>query len=322
MKKAASPVPARPAAAAPPRGTQWSMAAVCRATGLGQHTLRAWERRFGFPMPQRLPSGHRRYSTQQVERLRLIARALAAGHRASTVVTLDAESLQALLADHARIEASAGAFTQRLLVLVRSFDRIGVHTELQRTIAEIGARSFLRHRVVALVEGVGEAWVSGALDIRHEHFFSEVLIDTLRSLRAPLEVGPPGRSVLLATLPGEEHVVGLHMAALEIVLEGHPVTFLGGQTPVNEIVAAARALRPFAVGISVTAATATAETARLLHAVADGLPDGVAVWLGGAGCRVLSGLPAGVVRMPTLDHVTRALAALPGGAAAARRPSP
>jgi methanogenic corrinoid protein MtbC1 len=289
----------------------WSMAAVCRATGLGQHTLRVWERRFGFPCPVRLPSGHRRYPSDQVERLRLIARAIAGGHRASAVVPLDVESLQGLLAAHARIESGAAAFAERLIALVRSFDRVGLNIELQRAIAELGARAFLHERVVPLVETVGEEWVAGTLDIRNEHFLSEVLIDTLRSLRAPLETSGPGRPVMLTTLPGEEHALGLHMAALTIALAGGRAIVLGTQMPRPEIVATARTLHPLAVGLTVTATTATAETARQINELADELPAGVRLWLGGAGCRVLTGLARDVHRMPTLDHIGHAVAALP-----------
>jgi len=46
-----------------------SIGDVVHATGLGEATLRAWERRYGFPEPRREPSGHRRYSQADVERL-------------------------------------------------------------------------------------------------------------------------------------------------------------------------------------------------------------------------------------------------------------
>lgn len=36
-------------------------------TGVAEPTLRMWERRYGFPQPERTPSGHRRYSDEQVE---------------------------------------------------------------------------------------------------------------------------------------------------------------------------------------------------------------------------------------------------------------
>jgi len=46
-----------------------SIGDVVRATGLGEATLRAWERRHGFPQPQREGGSHRRYSPAEVERL-------------------------------------------------------------------------------------------------------------------------------------------------------------------------------------------------------------------------------------------------------------
>lgn len=42
---------------------------VVKATGIGESTVRAWERRYGFPEPRREPSGHRRYSAEDVERI-------------------------------------------------------------------------------------------------------------------------------------------------------------------------------------------------------------------------------------------------------------
>jgi len=49
------------------------------ATVVGEATLRAWERRFGFPEPRREPSGHRRYSAADVERIRAVVRERARG---------------------------------------------------------------------------------------------------------------------------------------------------------------------------------------------------------------------------------------------------
>lgn len=51
-----------------------SIGDVVAATGVGEATLRAWERRFGFPSPRREPSGHRRYNRDDVERIRSVVR--------------------------------------------------------------------------------------------------------------------------------------------------------------------------------------------------------------------------------------------------------
>src|ERR1700761_9411642 len=51
-----------------------TISAVAKATGVGEATLRAWERRFGLPRPERGPSGHRRYSEAEVEQVRAVLR--------------------------------------------------------------------------------------------------------------------------------------------------------------------------------------------------------------------------------------------------------
>jgi DICT domain-containing protein len=40
---------------------------LARRTGVSVSTIRAWERRYGFPVPRRLESGHRRYTERDVE---------------------------------------------------------------------------------------------------------------------------------------------------------------------------------------------------------------------------------------------------------------
>src|SRR4029077_16215410 len=64
-------------------GGMLSIGALARATSIRVETLRTWERRYGYPVPERKPSGHRLYPVASVSRLRRIAQALASGHRAS-----------------------------------------------------------------------------------------------------------------------------------------------------------------------------------------------------------------------------------------------
>ena len=52
---------------------------VAKQTGVPEGTLRMWETRYGFPVPERLPSGHRRYSEDDVQRVRQVARDREAG---------------------------------------------------------------------------------------------------------------------------------------------------------------------------------------------------------------------------------------------------
>jgi len=277
----------------------WPMAAVTRRTGIGHHTLRAWERRFGFPLPLRLASGHRRYTDGQIERLTLIKRALAQGHRASDVVPLSVANLEALLG----FERSEPGWAAQVIRKTQAFDREGIVSDLAHAYASLGVRTFLRERLVPLTAEMGTAWAEGRLDIKHEHFLSEILEDTLRTLRTPLEHGAQGRPVLLATLPEEQHTLGLQMAALTAALSGRRLRILGVRTPAEEILAAALALDPAAVGISVTPYSASPDAVRALNELRAHLPAGIALWVGGAGAALLNGLEPSVLPLSSLDDL-------------------
>src|SRR6185503_7763377 len=83
------------------KGARLSIGAVSRATGVPVETLRTWESRYGFPVPERRPSGHRVYAISIVPRLRRIAEALSRGHRAAQVVAASDSDLEQLLGSRA-----------------------------------------------------------------------------------------------------------------------------------------------------------------------------------------------------------------------------
>ena len=184
-----------------------TIGAVAKATGFSPDTLRVWQKRYGFPVPQRKPSGHRLYSAADVRRLRRISEALARGHRPGQVVPLPEARLQSLLTE-AGAATSAGARTiapvASLMALVRRHDAAGLTSALLSDAATLGPVEFLRLRAVPMVQEVGEAWSRGEIGIHHEHFFSERLSDVLRAVRMPFERAAAGPRITLATLSGRD----------------------------------------------------------------------------------------------------------------------
>jgi methanogenic corrinoid protein MtbC1 len=245
----------------------------------------------------------------------LIAKALDCGHRAGDVVPLALHELEELLRDAGIFdEEPATQFSDEIVTemfdAARRFDRDGLSGMLQRDASILGIAVFLRQRVAPLLQAVGEAWTRGELEIRHEHFFSEVLEDQLRALRNTLQTSASGRSVVLATLPNEIHSLGLQVAALAIVASGRAVRVLGRQTPVEEIIAAAEAVDAAAVGLSVSIYSAGSETIDDINELRRTLPDRIPVVVGGEGVRLLEGLPDGVRAVPTLDDLDLVVAGL------------
>jgi DNA-binding transcriptional MerR regulator/methylmalonyl-CoA mutase cobalamin-binding subunit len=294
-----------------PEEQLWPMGAVTRRTGIGEHTLRAWERRFGFPRPHRLPSGHRRYSPEQVRQLLLIQEALSCGYRAGDVVPLDRDRLESLLAEAGRGEAHAEEpspeWLREVLEASLGFDRIGLAIQLHHAAVTLGVRRWLRERVEPLLVEVGKAWARGGLQVRHEHFISEALEDILRKLRASLEPGGRGRPVVLACLPAEHHALGLHVAALSVAAAGRRVHILGPRSPVEETVQAALAVDAAAVGLSISLYGDAEDTSAEVTELRRRLPSRVRLWLGGAGAKLIEDLPVNLEVFESLDDLDRAL---------------
>src|SRR5690349_25044929 len=79
------------------RDARYSIRIASRLTGVSPATLRMWERRYGFPRPERTTGGSRLYSESEVEALRLLRRALEHGYRPNEVVGKSSPELRQLV---------------------------------------------------------------------------------------------------------------------------------------------------------------------------------------------------------------------------------
>jgi methanogenic corrinoid protein MtbC1 len=282
---------------------------LAELTGLSPDTIRVWERRYGRPVPVRLPSGHRRYTDEDVRWLRRVADALSRGHRPAKVVHLDDDALDALLVAEAHPDSP---LVTEILALLRESDG---PTLVRRLTSERVSRTpidFIEHVAAPLAEAVGREWVDGRLDVRHEHLFAEALESEVRVLRQSLPEGD-GSVVLLTTLSGERHSIGMQMAAVVAKLAGARPIVLGPDTPNEEIVLAARGHGASVVALSVSLATGGIETDRRLAQLRAALDDDIVLLVGGAGARGVRRGPRGVEYVDGFTDFVERLRALRDG---------
>ena len=269
----------------------YSIRVASRLTGVSSDTLRMWERRYGFPKPERNESQVRVYTDADIERLVLIARALKAGYRSGEVIHRGSEELRSLLVTSASAEVDSDRRTptiESLLNLLVQDNPDGLRDELRRSVALLGPKRFLTDVTAPLVEQVGIAWAAGRLAVRHEHLVSEVLSSKLRLLLSAYDDRSSGPVVLLATLSEEQHGLGLDMVALYLALEGATPRLLGVNTPPDQIAEAAVALSADVVGVSISEASDLALTEAHLRRLLSSLPTRIEVWVGGKNSRKLS----------------------------------
>ncbi|MGC9184712.1 MAG: MerR family transcriptional regulator [Thiomonas sp.] len=293
---------------------QFGIAAVERDTGIGKDTLRVWERRYGFPQPQRDASGDRLYPLDQVERLRLIKRLLDGGRRPAQIVPLSMQELDALaretplspaateadpLAEGAQppTPSSHSDEVNHYLALLKRHDGELLRRSLQQDVMRMGIGRFISEVIAPLTVGVGDAWMRGELEVFEEHLYSEVLQRVLRTVISAIPQGDEAQSrpkVLLTTVPQEPHTLGLLMVEAMLALEGCRCVQLGAQMPLGDIL---KAVQAHAADVLVLSFSPILQTAQVLDALTElrsRMPQAVDIWVGGSHVALRRRLPEGI----------------------------
>ena len=273
-----------------------NIGALSMATGVPVETIRTWERRYGFPASQRNDAGHRIYELDTIEHLRLITAILARGYRPSQLEGRTAEELEDLLEKTSRAEDSESEspstkkseevcdkWLRCWMDAVSSLDREEFERRLRANFSRLNALEFLDGRLGPFLVELGEGWASGRLSVLHEHFASECIRDFLVDVWRPLSDMARGRRVVLTTFSGEQHCLGLHMAALVVAMAGCRVLFLGANTPVHDIAEAAEQTQSQAVTLSISQYANAQVVEKMLTQLRELLDPRVEILIGGSG---------------------------------------
>ncbi len=292
-----------------------SISAVERDTGLSKDTLRVWERRYGFPNPQRDAFGERIYPLEQVDRLRVIRRLMDIGHRPGKIIGLDIAELQALAdtstgsASGNRADAHADIHPDvtHLVALTKSLDIEELRRQLGQRLLRLGLARFVTELVAPLTQSIGDAWSRGQMEIYEEHLYTESMQVVLRNAIATIPQPGDRPRVLLTTFPSEPHGMGLLMAEALLALEGCRCISLGTQTPIWDIVLAATAQDIDIIALSFSPVMNPNQVLDGLNELRAKLPLSIEIWAGGR-CPVLQRRPPAEIKV--ISELTDLTAAL------------
>jgi methylmalonyl-CoA mutase cobalamin-binding subunit len=287
-----------------------SIAAVERDTGLTKDTLRVWERRYGFPNPGRDGFGERLYPIDQVDKLRVLRRLMDAGHRPGKLIHLPMHALlllgrqERLPASAAPAQTAAASVTApdvgEFLALIRSRQPEVLRRSLAQALLRLGLERFVFDVAAPLARLIGEVWPRDELESFDERLSIESLQTVMRGALASISSPGAPPTVMLTTVPGEPHGLGLLMTESLLSLQGCRCLSLGVQTPLWDAVLAARAHRADVLALSFSSALNAAQVIDSLAELREMLPATIGIWAGGdspalrrhrlAGVEVLAGL--------------------------------
>ena len=282
----------------------YSIGVVERDTGIGRDTLRVWERRYGFPEPVRSEKGERKYSEKQLRQLQRIRRLLDQGMRPGKLLPLGEEGLDELEASmQSQQPVQLEQTVSELIESIHSADAELLESLLQRQYQQQGMQGFILNTVVPLLNSVGELWARGKLQIFQEHFLSQQLIRFLNTEIAKLQRHARKPRVLLATLPGEEHTLGLLMVAAMLSSHGVSTINIGAEVPMDQIGHAVEQFNVDIVGVTFSGAYQYKNIRPHLIELRELIADDIEIWTGGEGVRRLRKLPVGITKFSTLEKL-------------------
>jgi len=144
-------------------------------------------------------------------------------------------------------------------------------------------------RIIApAMRDVGERWAAGELSVEEEHVASGITMRMISLQRDHFRVQRrrSANRLLLAAVEGEEHVLGLEMAASVLLHAGYDVRMLGPDVAAARLAEEVLHHRPAILGLT-TATIATAAAVAPAIAAAREVAPGLAVMVGGGAARHL-----------------------------------
>lgn len=256
---------------------------LSKEVGIGLDTLRIWERRYGFPRPERDGVGHRCYPQDQVEELRLVKTLQSLGQRPGQVFALDPAQRRALL-QQLLLRQEPVAAELEALITSGTPEQIGL--ELGSRLRQLGLSEFIHQVAVPLVGLLDRGWSEGRTSVAREHLVSDGLEGVLRqALAAPVEGTGEGEAILFLTLSGERHKLGLLMAAALFHALGSRCRVLNDDLPLSEVAPLAAELRVAAVALSFSSHYPTRRAKQDLASLRRQLDRRIKLIAGGAALR-------------------------------------
>ena len=239
----------------------YNIKAVSRLVGLLPVTLRAWERRYGLPSPQRGSQGYRLYSEHDLHTLRWLKNQIDSGMSIGRAVDylhemrLSGQDPVALFSAAAlpAIEESPAPFpspqslNRELLQRLMEFDEMGASEAMRRAFALYSVDQVLMEVVTPALVKIGELWHAGTMPIATEHFASQFCMQHLMNMLAVSATPTQPGSIVAACAPGETHQIGLLMLVVMLRWRGWDVKFLGPDLKLEGLGEALAPLHPTAI---------------------------------------------------------------------------
>ena len=259
----------------------YNLKAVLKETGLKADVLRAWERRYGIPAPERTQGGHRLYSDFDLALLKWLIFRQNEGLSISRAVELWKEHLlkghDPLAEVLAQARPPAPALSAPGIEAVRShwlaaclnFNEIAAEQALNQAFALYPVETVCTEVLQRGMAEIGNLWHENNASVQQEHFASALAMRRLDILLGASPAPTRPQTVLIGCPPDEWHTFTPLLLALLLRRRGLNAIYLGANIPANrfeETISAVKADLVILAAQQLISAATLQESARLITA--------------------------------------------------------
>ncbi|MCC6905346.1 MAG: cobalamin-dependent protein [Anaerolineae bacterium] len=218
--------------------------AVALATGIEAVTLRAWERRYGVPNPNRTDQGYRLYSERDVAILTWLKNRVDSGVTIKHAVAMlysqlpqqaePARSRPDRRGDSPASEQPLGISTESLrdhvpalMGAARSYDSASARRIIKQALAVHPIEDVATRLLGPTLETAGAEWRAGMLTLQHEHFITQIIREQLLAYSASIPAPWRDGRIVIGCAPDELHEMGVLMLSIFVQRRGWDVIYLG-----------------------------------------------------------------------------------------------
>ncbi|HET9591049.1 MAG TPA: B12-binding domain-containing protein [Anaerolineales bacterium] len=225
----------------------FNLKVVLKETGIAADTLRAWERRYGLPMPQRSAGGHRLYSQRDIETIKWLMRRQEEGLSISRAVDLWNEQIASGSDPLATLAASSTIPVQyqspdTTLDSLRAGWIDACLRFSESTSEQILNQAFSLFPVEAVclevlqkgMSEIGELWYQNLASVQQEHFASNLVMRRLDALLIASPAPTRQQTVIVGCPPDEWHALTPLLLSLLLRRRGLNVLYLGANVPISQ----------------------------------------------------------------------------------------
>lgn len=215
----------------------YSVAQVENLTGIKAHTLRIWERRYGFLTPMRTNTNIRYYSDRQLRKLLNIGILIRHGYRISKIDKMAEEEINGLVTEI--LERPTEDFNDdihALTICMLEFDEDLFEKIFRQHVTRRGLVATILEIMYPFLNHVGVLWGTNKAIPAQEHFVSNLIRQKIVSAIENVPAAKPNaKKLAMFLLDGEDHEIGLLLGAYIAKDAGFKVYYLGQNVPSKDI---------------------------------------------------------------------------------------